>query len=269
LLIESSSQAALATLRKQQDDIAKDHFYSSNTQSAAIKTINENISKHNIRTWSTLTNTIPQHIYQFARKALLQQLPTAANLHKWKKIANPDCVLCNANNTQTNKHVLSNCPAKIALERYTHRHDNVLSMLADWIAGVKSPIQQLFADIAPDRWNPIESVFKPSCRPDLLLVDGNKIGVLELTVCHETNLAKSKLYKLNKYKHIGHSLQPNFSICDVQIFTIEISTLGFISDFKHFQSAMALPPFTMTLHNAIINSVLNDSYNIYKLRNTI
>ena len=142
-------------------------------------------------------------------------------------------------------------------------------MLADWLSSVKSPVQHLFADISPDRWNPIEKVFQPSCRPDLLLVDGNTIGVLELTVCHETNLANSKLYKLNKYKNLSQSLQPNFSKCEIRIFTIEVSTLGFVSDCKHFQSAMALPPLTRNVHNAIINSVLNDSYNIYRLRNTV
>ena len=130
------------------------------------------------------------------------------------------------NKVQSNKHVLSNCSA--ALERYTQRHDNVLSILANWIWTVKSDDQEMFVDLPSDKWDSIDRVFQPTCRPDIVVVEKFKLYVLELTVCHETNLVKSKNYKISKYIDIKSHLQPGFSNYNVQIFTIEISTLGFI-----------------------------------------
>ena len=56
-----------------------------------------------------------QYIFSFARKATLQQLPTASNLHRWKKISSPVCNLCNSDMVQTNKHVMNNCSNAKAL----------------------------------------------------------------------------------------------------------------------------------------------------------
>ena len=44
-------------------------------------------------------------------------------------------------------------------------------------------------------------------RPDIALVDGSKIVILELTVCHESNLEKSKLFKFEKYTKIREHLK--------------------------------------------------------------
>jgi len=37
-------------------------------------------------------------------------------------------------------------------------------------------------------------------RPDIAVKSDSKVTVLELTVCHETNLVSSRNYKLDKYK---------------------------------------------------------------------
>ena len=75
--------------------------------------------------------SMPQHIFNFARKALIQHLPTASNLFRWKKIGK-NAVYCNG--FQSNKHVLANCSAVVSLERYTRRHNNILQLLAEWIS---------------------------------------------------------------------------------------------------------------------------------------
>ena len=67
---------------------------------------------------------------------------------------------------------------------------------------------------------------------------------------------------------IKSHLQPGFSNYGVQIFTIEISTLGFIGDISLFRKVSKLPKFTKIEKEILMKSVLNDSYNIYRVRNT-
>ena len=47
---------------------------------------------------------------------------------------------------------------------------------------------------------------QPTIRPDIILYDRSSIAVLELTVCHETNLNKSREYKLSKYEDANKHL---------------------------------------------------------------
>ena len=54
----------------------------------------------------------------------------------------------------------------------------------------------------------------------------------------------------------------------IQIFRIEISTLGFIGDISLFSKVSKLPKFTKIEKEILMKSVLNDSYNIYHMRNT-
>ena len=189
-------------------------------QGRSVRTIIDTISRSNIISWSVVLESMPQHIFNFARKALIQQLPTASNLFRWKKIGKPECCLCNR--FQSNKHVLANCSAVVSLERYTRRHNNILQLLAEWISTTKSVNQSLYVDIHPEQWISVDKVFQQSSRPDLVLVDNSKISILELTVCHESNLTKSKQYKLDKYKNIREKLQPQFSKYSVEIYSIEV-----------------------------------------------
>ena len=94
--------------------------------------------------------------------------------------------------TQTNNHVMNNCSNAKALERYSQRHDNVLSLLAGWIWSTKSTEQELFVDLPSEKWNPTDQVFQPACRPDIIVTEHSKIFVLELTIGHETDLVQFK-----------------------------------------------------------------------------
>ena len=135
-------------------------------------------------------------LFKFVRKALQQQLPTAANLHRWGKTTDPSCPLCQQ--CQTNKHVLSNCGSMIALERYKTRHDSILKILADWICQNLKTDRAVFIDLDDDKYKPLSDLFQ-SLRPDIAILGPSGIDTLELTVCHETNLSKSKLYKQTRY----------------------------------------------------------------------
>ena len=109
-------------------------------------------------------------MHNFARKALLQQLPTASNLFQWKKIDNPNCCLGKSSEEQSNKHVLSQRAAKISLSRYTSRHDSILNIFAAWLKSVKHQDTSLFVDVSSVGYSSIDHVFEPVCRPDLVLV---------------------------------------------------------------------------------------------------
>ena len=177
------------------------HFYGLQSHGVSAQTVAASIKKSKIVAWCNCIGSLSETLHNFARKALQLQLPTASNLCKWKRITDPNCSLCKQGVPQTNKHVLSHCSAPIALERYTTRHNHILKLLAEWIMREISDQQKLYADI-PGDYNPIDEIFEPAVRPDIALVDGSKIVILELTVCHESNLEKSKLFKIEKYSKI-------------------------------------------------------------------
>ena len=114
----------------------------------------------------------------------------------------------------------------------------------------------------------IDNVFEPVCHPDVVIVKKSRVFVLELTVCHESNLLKSKLYKLNKYENIQQHLKPEHSHSTVELFLLEISVLGFASDLSDFCKLMKLPKLPKSVYDSIFRSALYTSHNIYCLRNT-
>ena len=79
----------------------------------------------------------------------------------------------------------------------------------------------VYADIPGDN-NPIDEIFEPAVRPDIALVDGSKIVILELTVCHESNLGKSKLFNIEKYSKIREHLKIKYKTFSTKLFTIQI-----------------------------------------------
>ena len=226
-------RTAMTSMRSRQENEAVTHLFSLSMQGMSIKTVTVNIQKTTVSIWSEVLNSLPQYLFNFARKALLQQLPTAGNLYRWEKVDSPNCGLCKSGE-QSNKHVLSHCSATCSLTRCTSRHDKILDILAQWLTSVKTNGTSLFADVSSGLYSKIDNVFEPVCRPDVVLVKKSRVFVLELTVCHESNLLKSKLYKLNKYENIKHHLKPEHSHSTVELFTLEISVLGFVSDLSEF-----------------------------------
>ena len=268
LLLDDNVQTAMTNLKSKQMNQAKDHIFSLSLQGTSVKTVLENIHRTKISLWSEVLNSLPQYMHNFARKALLQQLPTASNLFQWKKIDNPNCCLCKSSEAQSNKHVLSHCAAKISLSRYTSRHDNILNILAAWLKSVKHHDTSLFVDVSSVDYSSIDHVFEPVCRPDLVLVRKSNVYVMELTVCHESNLLKSKLYKTNKYIDIKNHIKPEYAHFNIELFTIEISVLGFISDCRVFCESLGIGNMPKHVLSSIIRSALSSSHNIYCLRNS-
>jgi hypothetical protein len=260
---------ATTILRNQQMAGKEAHFLGLKMQGESPKVIIESISRKNLTSWNNLAEHLPQFLFQFARKALQQQLPTASNLYRWKKLQSPMCTLCGMNRPQTNLHVLSNCSSQKALDRYTQRHNSILSIVAHWIASSKPGNAELFVDLPSASFGSIDEVFRTCVRPDLILCNGNdNVLVLELSVCHESNLQKTKLYKQHKYMNILENLTLKFSNCAVELYTMEVSVLGFQSDLSEFCSAARLPDLPDCIKTEISRVAINTSYNIYRLRNS-
>ena len=266
LLQNTPFNKATATLKKSQIEDSATHFYSLAIQGTAAKTVHETVPKSHISTWASNLNIVSGSLHNFAKKALQQQLPTFGNLFRWKRVSEPACPLCANGFVQTNKHVLSNCNSVIALNRYTQRHNAVLAEIANWMNINKADTQELFVDIDSPSFKPISDIFLENVRPDLAIVNNLSILVLELTVCHETNLLKSKLYKLDKYRELHKYTK--MPVQSTQIFSIEVSTLGFTSDISTFLSCAKLPKLPKAVLARIANLALAHSYDIYRKRNS-
>src|ERR1051325_7057142 len=268
LLIHNKSIIhAQRALKAKQCTSASDHFLNLPSQGVAAKTVIACVPKVNILLWSSVLEAVVSFLHNFALKAIKQQLPTSSNLSRWKMKSNPKCMLC-LNQDQTNKHVLSNCSSSAAPGRYTTRHNSVLLLVANWLKSVIASDQAMFVDLPGHQFNSPDMLFS-NLRPDIAVtVNKSTLFILQLTVCHESNLEKSREYKLNKYKDIKSDIRPEFSSMSVQLFTLKVSALGFISDTKDFTLLTKIPQLPTTIKRNIIQSVLNHSYWIYCNRNS-
>ena len=114
----------------------------------------------------------------------------------------------------------------------------------------------------------IDNVFRSTIRPDLVIFDASKVAVLELTICHESNILKSRSYKITKYSDYKLHLNSEFRNHKIELFTLEVSVLGFISDLSDFCCFTKLPSLPKHIKFNIINCAITNSFNIYCRRNS-
>ena len=126
--------------------------------------------------------------------------------------------------TETQLHIFSNCCKY--LERYTWRHDSILNTILNKISRSSSDGIQIFADCPGCNYPCTSDLFQRS-RPDIVVKFNNKVVVIELTVCFDTNTEKSRVYKQTRYKNLKEELLAQCNEFDI-IF-LEFTTLGFIS----------------------------------------
>src|SRR6218665_414250 len=81
---------------------------------------------------------------------------------------------------------------------YKRRHNGILETLADWLASVISSSQNFFVDITSEKFHPVGVIFKATARPDTVIRHDSELFVLELTVCHESNLMPSKTLQIEQ-----------------------------------------------------------------------
>jgi len=141
-------------------------------------------------------------------------------------------------------------------------------MIVMWMRSVVSSEQEVLADL-PDSSNKSTAKLFHTFRPDIAVCDSSSVNVLELTICHETNLNKSKQYKLDKYRSLANYGTALTTGKLISCYSIEISTLGFISSCDDFTKANKIPGLPVELKQSIIRSVLSSSFRIYCSRNSI
>src|SRR6266516_2034081 len=189
------------------------------------KMVNETVLPKNIHLWKQAMDTLPEHVFNFARKAMMNQLSTLHNLKLWNCSPTNLCPKCGID--QTNKHGLSNCSSPDALAQYTDRHNQILELMAKWTVSQLKSNQSLYCDLRVPGDRPVCDLFN-GFRPDMAIVSSKKIVVGELTVCHETNLKQSRDYKLQKYSNLEAARAGEFMSHAVLVHTIEVSTLWFV-----------------------------------------
>jgi hypothetical protein len=162
---------------------ATNHLMNLQCQGPCFKEINTSISKTNIELWSKTLESNAANKLIFAHKALSQVLPTSSNLVRWGRSSDPTCHLCASGLPQTNKHVLSNCSAEVALLRYTKRHNDILLIIVDWLKTALSNSRKVYADLPGCL--PINELFH-DCRPDIAICSDKEINALELTTCNQS-----------------------------------------------------------------------------------
>ena len=229
------------------------------------KTVSETVLPRNIHLWKQVMDSLPQHVYNFSRKAMQNQLPTLHNLKLWKRSQTSSCPRCGVD--QTNKHVLSNCGHRDALSRYTDRHNLILDLIAKWIVPRLKSNYTLYCDLSVHGARPVCDLFN-GFRPDLAIVSPTKIVVGELTVCHETNLIKSRDFKLQKYQNLEAARSGEFSRHAVLLHTIEVSTLGFVVAEPDFFKQGDIPNFDSLLIKDLSRTAVLASKSIYDNRSS-
>ena len=92
LIIGSETQSsAVASLTFAHLKRNLEHVNSLQIQGKLISAINAEFNKTEINQWISNLEKLAAPIFKFARNALQQQLPTAANLQRWGNILDPNC----------------------------------------------------------------------------------------------------------------------------------------------------------------------------------
>jgi hypothetical protein len=263
LLMASNLKQALKIVSKDQKNLASNHFIGLAYQGLSIKAVTENLSQKHIEWWAKMTESLPGYLYNFVRKAIQSQLPTLANLVRWGKRSINLCPLCNT--TQTNKHVLSNCSNPDVLNRYLERHNKILNLLADFFKSNLSNGYKLFVDLPGSCFTQTQDLFI-GVRPDMAIMKGREILIIELTICHETNIESSKNYKLDKYKNINKCKAESIKDHNVSLTTCELSVLGFLQLDSHILKQFGVPDINEITMLNLSKNVIFSSYDIYTHR---
>ena len=135
---------------------------------------------------------------------------------------NNKCAMCQ--NLETQLHIFSN--SKNYSDRYTWRNDSVLKTISNKLSRTGIDDVTIYVDCEHLQFPCTSELFSNS-RPDAVVKWGNKIFVIELTVCFDTNTKKSRDYKMNRYRNLKDELLIECELFDV--IYLEFTTLGFIS----------------------------------------
>lgn len=151
--------------------------------------------------WLSTFDKMPRNIFNFCIRYLNNTLATNKNMFTWKKSASAQCSVCSA--PQTLGHVIGGCAAHLNEGRYTWRHDSILKNLADYLKVIGNVT--VYADL--DGYPSPSVITGDELRPDIVVIKGNLLYILELTVGFETNISKNAERKEQKYADLIENLR--------------------------------------------------------------
>ena len=179
--------------------------------------------------WKSFMYNLKQGTLKFLLNAAIDTLPTAANLVRWKKSASDLCKLCKKR--QTTEHVLNGCKVALDTDRYTWRHNCVVSYIVNSV----DPKYKVYSDL-PGHTAPVGGSIPPELcvtaqKPDIVILDNHKksIHLYELTCPGEKHIETRHTEKSNKYSHFITDITQYK--CSVDCF--EVSSKGFLSTRNH------------------------------------
>ena len=183
--------------------------------------------------WKSYMYNLKRGTVKFLLNACLDTLPTQTNLLQWGKSSSDLCKLClragaelQGRRKETTNHILNGCKVALHQNRYTWRHNNVLHYIYNAVDQSKCKI---YADL-PNRSLPEGGTIPPyHCitaeRPDIVIIEREKMYIYELTIPMELNICSSHERKMDKYEHFMRDITD----IEVTIIPIEIGARGFIS----------------------------------------
>ena len=221
------------TLSKHQSAVWDSHLETLSVQSKFLDIV---ALEHQSKVWSRIMFGLPAGQLSFLIRAGIDVLPSPANLQRWRIQPDSTCSLCNSRPC-TVSHILNGCPTALNQGRYTWRHDSVLSHLLKLIESNLTEAT-IYADLPGHRAlnNPPStippSLLATSARPDIVVISGPSIHLLELTVPSNsvkniTNARERKqskasyIYLVNDLEALGHP---------VHLHTAEVGSLGHFSN---------------------------------------
>ena len=158
-------------------------------------------------------------------------------MQRWSIQCDAKCLLCDSTRPTT-AHVLSGCPAALNQQRYTFRHNHVLSVLASALTNLftDAPFVKVYADllgfyanISPQTTIPSNILVTSYC-PDIVLFNTkcHSICLLELTCPLDSpqHIQAARDRKQSKVEYL--QLLAEFDRLKISNYydTIEISVLG-------------------------------------------
>ena len=129
----------------------------------------------------------PPEPMKFALNASLNSLPSNSNLHLWGKRASVSCPLCRGS-SQFLEHILNNCPKALELCRYSKRHDDVLTVIRNFIRLHLLPNFTMTIDLKSETYSFPIHITPTNLRPDIICWSDVKreMWLVELTMSIES-----------------------------------------------------------------------------------
>ena len=173
--------------------------------------------------WKSLIFSVPRGVMAFAARLSTNSLATPDNLARWGKIVDPKCKLCETA-VATLGHIISGC--KQSLERFTLRHDSILSYLHESFTKNIQPNDEIeiYTDLEGCKVNgstiPPDILVCDSARPDMVIINRKanpvEVTIVELTVPWDSSCEQAYIRKRDRYEFLVQDIKDRGYKCTNQ-----------------------------------------------------